>query len=54
MPYDRRFRLAPQPKLRTVIGEDYRAMQGMFLGKAPGLGWVTDQLRVAEAATDET
>lgn len=54
MPYDRRFRLPPQPELYTVMEEDHRAMQGMFLGEAPGGGCVTDQLRVAAAAIDET
>ena len=47
-------RLVPQAELRTLIERDYRAMQGMILGMAPDFGWVTDQLRVAEAAVNGT
>ena len=47
-------RLIPHPELRTVIEQDYRAMQGMILGEAPDFGWVMDQLRVAEAAINGT
>ena len=47
-------RLIPQPELRTVIEQDYRAMQGMILGGVPDFGWVMDQLRVAEAAINGT
>ncbi len=47
-------RLVPQAELRTVIEQDYRAMQGMILGEAPDFGWVTDQLRQAEAAINGT
>lgn len=43
-------RLVPQAELHTLIERDYRAMQGMILGEAPDFGWVTDQLRYAEAA----
>ncbi|MCY3867939.1 MAG: nucleotidyl transferase AbiEii/AbiGii toxin family protein [Gemmatimonadetes bacterium] len=43
-------RLVPQAELRKVIEQDYRAMQGMILGETPDFGWVTDQLRQAEAA----
>ena len=42
-------RLVPQAELYTSIERDYRAMQGMILGDAPDFGWVTDQLRYAEA-----
>ena len=45
-------RLVPQAELRTAVERDYRAMQGMILGEAPDIGWVTDQLRVAEAAVN--
>lgn len=47
-------RLVPQAELRTVIEQDYRAMQGMILREAPGFGWVTDQIRHAEAAINGT
>jgi len=47
-------RLVPQAELRTVIERDYRAMQGMVLGEAPDFGWVTEQLRIAEAAVNRT
>ncbi len=47
-------RLVPQAELRTVIEQDYRAMQGMILGEAPDFGWVTDQLRQAEAVINGT
>lgn len=47
-------RLVPQAELRTVIERDYRAMQGMVLDEAPDFGWVTEQLRVAEAAVNRT
>ena len=47
-------RLVPQAELRAVIERDYRAMQGMILGEAPDFGWVTDQLRVAEATINGT
>ena len=47
-------RLVPHVELRTVIERDYRVMQGMILGEAPDFGWVTDQLRVAEAAVNGT
>ena len=47
-------RLVPQAELRTVIKRDYQAMQGMVLGEAPDFGWVTEQLRVAEAAVNRT
>ena len=47
-------RLVPHAELRTVIERDYRAMQGMILGEAPDFGWVTDQLRIAEAAVNGT
>lgn len=47
-------RLVPQAELRAVIERDYRAMRGMILGEAPDFGWVTDQLRVAEAAVNGT
>ena len=43
-------RLVPHEGLRAVIERDYRAMQGMILGEGPDFGWVTDQLRDAEAA----
>ncbi len=46
--------LVPQAGLRAVIEQDYRAMQGMILGEAPDFGWVTDQLRHAEAAINGT
>lgn len=47
-------RIVPQFELRTVIEQDYRAMQGMILGEAPDFGWVTDQIRHAEAAINGT
>lgn len=47
-------RLVPQVELRKVIEQDYRAMQGMILGEVPDFGWVTDQLRQAEAAINGT
>ena len=47
-------RLVPQAGLRAVIEQDYRAMQGMILGEGPDFGWVTDQLRHAEAAINGT
>lgn len=47
-------RLVPQAELRKVIEQDYRAMQGMILGEVPDFGWVTDQLRQAEAAINGT
>ncbi len=43
-------RLVPQAGLRAVIEQDYRAMQGMILGECPDFGWLTHQLRHAEAA----
>ena len=46
----RSIRLVPQAELHTLIERDYRAMQGMILGEAPDFGWVTDQIRYAEAA----
>ncbi len=46
--------LVPRAGLRAVIEQDYRAMQGMILGEAPDFGWVTDQLRHAEAAINGT
>ena len=45
----RSVRLVPQAELRSVIERDYRAAQGMILDEAPDCGWITDQLRVAEA-----
>lgn len=47
-------RLVPQAGLRTVIEQDYRAMQGMILGEGPDFGWVMDQLRHAEDAINRT
>ena len=47
-------RLVPQAELRTVIERDYRAMQGMVLGEAPDFEWVTEQLRIAEAAVNRS
>ena len=47
-------RLVPQGELRKVIEQDYRAMQGMILGETPDFGWITDQLRQAEAAINGT
>ena len=43
-------RLTPQPELRSVIERDYRAMQGMFLGRVPDFGWIMEQLGRAEEA----
>ena len=47
-------RLVPQAEVCTVIERDYRAIQGMVLGEAPDFGWVTEQLRIAEAAVNRT
>ena len=47
-------RLVPRVELRTVIERDHRAMEGMILGETPDFGWVTEQLRVAEAAVNRT
>ena len=41
-------RLIPQPELRSVIEKDYRAMQGMILGRVPDFGWILEQLGRAE------
>ena len=41
-------RVVPAAELRAAIKEDYAAMQGMMLGKAPPFDWVMQQLQVAE------
>ena len=45
-------RLVPQAELRRVIEGDYRAMEGMILGEAPGFEWVMEQIEHAEATVD--
>ena len=45
-------RLVPQAELRTVIEDDYGAMEGMVLGEAPKFEWVMDQIEYAEATVN--
>ena len=47
-------RLVPQVQLRTVLEQDYRAMQGMILGEVPNFEWVVEQLQWAETAINRT
>ena len=46
-------RLVPQDELRAVIEGDYRAMEGMILGEAPGFEWVMEQIEYAETTVNE-
>ena len=47
-------RLVPQAERSTVTERDQEGMQGMILGEALDFGWVTDQLRTAEAVVNGT
>jgi hypothetical protein len=45
-------RLVPEAELRTMIGEDYKAMEDMILGETPRFEWVMEQIEHAQVAVD--
>ena len=49
-----KIRLLPQPDLMAVVERDYRAMQGMIMGDAPGFDWIIGQTRIAETRANQS